>query len=96
MLSQALVIADMAVNSSLLGDVFKGPDAALVVRSVALRNEGHRTITLEVGNWNNRCIDGKLLIVRTKAMTVGIWVREETGLKDWISRGLDVRNGVRR
>lgn len=94
--SKAGFIADSAVNGSLLGDISERPDATLVVGSVALRDEGHEAIALEVGDGDDGCIDRELLVVHTETVTVGIWVREETGLEDWISRGFDVRDSVGR
>jgi hypothetical protein len=68
----------------------------LIVRPVALVNKGHGPITLEVGNRDNRSIDRKLLVVSTKAVTVGIRVGEESRLEDRIGGRLNVGNKVGR
>jgi len=36
-----------------------------------------------------------LLVVDSETVTVCVWVREETGLENWVSRGLDVGDEVR-
>ena len=60
--------------------------------------ERHLTITLEVGHLIccAGAVDWKLLVVDTDAMTVGVGIGEETGLKNWIGRRFDSRDHVGR
>jgi hypothetical protein len=69
-------------------------NCALVVRSETLRYECLWARTLEVSDWYPRCIDGKLLIVCAKTVTVGVGVGEEAGLQDRIGSRLEVRDDV--
>jgi hypothetical protein len=71
-------------------------NAALVVGAAVLGNVGSGTIPLEVVDRVDRRVDWKLLIVDTKAVAMGIGVREEPGLEDGICRGLDVGDEMRR
>lgn len=76
--------------------VREGHQAALVVGAPPLVIDGHETITLEVGNRDERLVDGELLVVDTETVAMSIRVREQTRLEDWIGGGLDTRNEVRR
>ena len=72
-------------------------DGTQVVGSSTLVVECHRAITLEVASLEGvaRSIDWKLLIVDANTVTVGVCVREQTRLEDWVRRGLDARDQVR-
>jgi len=94
MLTLTFNVANTPVNMTLLALIRQGGDRTLVVGPVALIDKGHGSITLEVGNRNNRSIHWKLLIVSTETMTVCIRVGEKAGLEDRISGRLNVRNEV--
>lgn len=91
-MSQELLVLDTSVCLLL---VRQRRNAALIVWSGTLANIQSRTIALEVCNRNNRCIYWQLLVVCTKTMTMGVWVREETGLEDRICRRLDTWDKMR-
>jgi hypothetical protein len=91
-----LTIISRSFQSTWPASICQRLDRALVVGPVALVDKGHGAITLEVGNGRNRSIDRKLLVVSTQTVTVGIGIREESGLKDRIGGGLDVRNEMGR
>lgn len=55
----------------------------------------HGTVTLVRVEGLERAVDGDLLVVGTEAVTVGVWVGEETGLENWVGGGLDTRDHVR-
>lgn len=40
-------------------------------------------------------VDGNLLVVDAETVAVGVWVGEETRLKDWVSGWLDAWDHVR-
>ena len=61
--------------------VREGNKTALVVGTPALVLESHKSIALEVSNGDKRLVDWELLIVGTDTVTVGVRVREETGLQ---------------
>jgi hypothetical protein len=84
------------VNGTFLVTIIQWFYATLVVREATLRDVCSRSITLEVDDGNNRSIDRQLLIVGTKTMTMGIRVREKTGLKDGVGRRFNVRNEMGR
>ena len=65
--------------------ILKRIDRARVVWSRTLIVVARRAVPLEVGDGNNRLVDWELLVVHTEAMTVGIGVREQTGLQDRVS-----------
>jgi len=94
MLKLTLNVTNARINMTLPAFIRQGRDRALVVGPVALIDKGHGSITLEVGNRNNRGIYWKLLIVGTEAVTVCIRVGEKAGLENRVSGGLDVRNKV--
>lgn len=96
MTSLAFFIADSCVDGTLPSSILQRLDAALVVGTATLRNEGSRTIALEVVDGDDRCVDRELLVVDTETVAVGIRVGEETGLKNRIGRWLDVWDKVRR
>lgn len=95
MASNALLITSSGVDGSLSASIRQGVNAALVVGAAALGNEGSGTIPLEVVDRVERRVDGELLIIYTKTVTMGIGVREEPGLEDGICRGLDVGDEMR-
>lgn len=75
-----------------------GLDGAQVGWARALVEERHVAVTLEVGD-AVRCaggVGGKLLVVGTDAVAVGIGVGEETRLQDRVGRGLNARRHVSR
>jgi len=80
MLALTLNIANASINMTLFGLVRQRRDRTLIVRPIALANEGHGSITLEIGYGDNRSIHWKLLIVGTETVTVGIGIGEETRL----------------
>jgi len=82
--SNTLLIANSGIDGSLSASIGQGVNAALVVGAAALGNEGSGTIPLEVVDRVERRVDGELLIVDTKAVAMGIRVREEPGLEDGI------------
>jgi hypothetical protein len=57
--------------------------------------DGHESITLEVGNGYQGCIDGNLLVVDSQSVSVGVGVGEQSALQDGISTWLDTRYQVR-
>ena len=63
------------------------------VRAVVAINR-HLSITLERVESVEWGVDWDLLIIDTKSVTLGIWVREQTGLKNWIGRWLNTWNKV--
>jgi len=92
----ALTVTNTAIDMALLTRISQRLDAALVVRPVALVNEGHGAIALEVGNGANGSVHGELGVVCSETVTVGVRVREKAGLEDRVSRGFDVRDEMRR
>jgi len=60
-------------------------DRALIVGTRTLVVVGGGTVALEVGDGDDRCVNGQLLVVHTQTVTVGIGVGEETGLEDGVS-----------
>lgn len=96
MLSLSLQISDTRINGTLATLILERRDGALVVGTIVLRDECAEPITLEVGYGCERGVDRELLVVDTQAVTVSVWVREQTRLEDRISRSFDVGNGVRR
>lgn len=58
--------------------------------------DSHSAITLEGVECFERSIDRNLLVVGSKTMTMGIRVREESGLEDRVDGGLNTRHQVRR
>lgn len=62
--------------------VLKGRDRARVVGPGALIVVARRAVPLEVCDWDDRLVCWELLVVHTETMTVGVWVREKTGLQD--------------
>lgn len=91
-MSQELLVLDAGVCLLL---VRQRRYAALIVWSGSLANIQSRTIALEVRNRNDRRVHWQLLVVCTKTMTMGVWVREETGLEDGICRWLDTWDKMR-
>lgn len=88
-----LLIAATSLKGLFIGDVCEGLNAALVVRAIALVvGYGHRSISLEVGHWDDGCVHGDLMIVGAETVTVSVRVREQTRLKDGVSRRFDVRD----
>lgn len=54
--------------------------------------EGHGSISLEVVDvvLNTRwLVDWQLLVVDSDSVSVGVWVREESRLQDWVGRWLE-------
>lgn len=96
MLSKASLITDGRVDGSFLGNIIQGVDTARVVGAVALGDERCCAIALEVVNRVYGCIDRELLIVDSKTVAVGVWIREETGLEDRVGGWLDVRDKMGR
>lgn len=94
MLTLTFNVTNTSVNMTLFALIRQGRDGALVVRPVALIDKGHGSITLEVGNRNNRSIHWELLVVSTETMTMCIGVGEKAGLEDRVSGRLNVRNEV--
>ena len=90
------LVTGARVNGTLPVTIIQWFEATLVVREAALRDVCSSSITLEVDNGNNRSIDWQLLIVGSKTMTVGIRVREKTGLKNGVGRRFNVRNEMGR
>lgn len=91
----ALTVTNTGVNVALLTRISQRLDAALVVRPVALINEGHGAITLEVGNGDNWGIHRELSVVCSKTVAMSIRVREKARLEDRVGRGFDVRDEMR-
>jgi hypothetical protein len=89
-----LSVPNMSFNRALGTSISEGLDSALIVGAIALVNIGSRSITLEVGHGVEGCVDGQLLVVCSKTVTLGVGVREETGLENGIRRGLDVWDEV--
>jgi hypothetical protein len=73
-----------------------GLDAAQIVGTRPLVEEGHVAVALEVpdGVAHARLVDGQLLVVDTDTVTVRIRVGEQSRLQDGIGRGLDARGHV--
>lgn len=94
MLQLAFQVSGRRIDSSLFPRVCEGLDRALVVRPVTLRDEGGRSVALEVGNRVEWCVNRQLLIVRTKTVAVCVGVREETRLQDGVGGRLDVGDEV--
>lgn len=90
------MILGAPINAPLGSGVRKRLDRALVVGTRALRNEVALTVTLIVGNRGHRRVDRKLLVVDTKTVAVGVRVREETRLQNWVGRRFAKWNSVRR
>lgn len=86
----AFQVSSRSIDSPLPPRVCEGLDRALVVRPVTLRDEGGRSVALEVGNGVEWCVNRQLLIVGAKTVAVCVGVREETRLQDGIGRRLDV------
>jgi hypothetical protein len=87
-------ITGSIVYSALLIQIGQRLDGALVVGPVALVDERHRSIALEVGDGNDRSVDGELLVVGTETVAVGVGVGEETGLEDGVGGRLDIGDHV--
>ena len=75
-----------------------GSDAREVVGASTLVEEGHLAISLEVGKVvsDDRLVDRELLVVYADSVSVGIWVREQSRLKDRVGGRLDTGNHVGR
>lgn len=59
--------------------------------------DSHQTVShVRVVNLGVWAVDRNLLVVNTQSVSVGVWVREQSGLQHWVSRWLHVRNSVRR
>lgn len=58
--------------------------------------ESHEPISLEVGDGVDGSVDRKLSVVGAETVAMRVGVREETGLEDRISRGLDTFDEVGR
>lgn len=56
----------------------------------------HVAITVPGAERAERAVDGDLLVVAAQTVALGVGVGEEAGLQDWVGRGLDARNHVRR
>mgnify|MGYP007046485915 FL=1 len=57
----------------------------------------HGTVTdVWVELASDRAVDWDLLVVDSQAVSVGVWVREQSRLKNWVSRWLHVWHRVRR
>lgn len=95
-LSLAFMIPGTTFSGPLTSGVRKRLDSALVIGAVALRNEGSRTVTLEVGNGCHGRVNRKLLVVDTETVAVGVRVREQARLQDRVCGRFDVGNHVRR
>lgn len=55
----------------------------------------HETIShVWVEDTSNWAVDWNLLVVDTQSVSVGVWVREQSGLQHWVSRWLHVWNSV--
>lgn len=50
--------------------VLEGNQAALIVRARTLADERHGTVTLEVRDRCNGCVDWQLVVVRTQTVSV--------------------------
>ena len=72
-------------------------DRREVVGPATLVEESHGAIALEVGHrvWAHGLVDRELLVVDADTVSVCVRVREETGLKDWVGRGLNAGHHVR-
>ena len=55
----------------------------------------HSTVSLVRVKGSERCVDRNLLVVNTQSVAMGIWVREETRLEDWVGRRFNTRYQVR-
>jgi len=89
-LSKPLGIPNAGVDSSLLLRVGERRNGAGVIGAGALGKVARWAISLEVDNRDDWLVDWQLLIVGTEAVTVGIGIGEKTGLKDRVSRWLNV------
>jgi len=67
-------VANTTIDMALPTSISQRLDAALVIRPVALVNEGHGTIALEVGDRDNGSVDWELGVVCSETVTVGIRV----------------------
>lgn len=56
----------------------------------------HVTIAMGWVKSFERAVGGYLLVVTTQAVALCVWVGEETSLEDWVGRGLDTGDHVRR
>ena len=90
------LVTAASVYGTLLATIIQWFMGTRVVREATLRDVCSTSITLEVDDGNNRSIDGQLLIVGTKTMTVSIRVGEKTGLKNGVGRRFNVRNEMGR
>lgn len=89
------MVSRAAINSALLAVIRQGCDGTLVVGPGALVVVRCGPVTLEVCNGHDGSVDGQLLVVDTKTMTMCVRVREETRLENWVGRRLDIRNSMR-
>ena len=90
------LVTAASVYGTLLATIIQWFMGTRVVREATLRDVCSTSITLEVDDGNNRSIDGQLLIVGAKTMTVSIRVGEKTGLKNGVGRRFNVRNEMGR
>lgn len=90
-----LLESHTGIDITLVSIILQRQNCALIVWPSPLGNVRRCTIALEVGNGVQRSIDRELLVVDTKTVTVGIWVREQAGLQNWIRRRFDVGNEMR-
>lgn len=95
MTSLSLEVASRRFDSTLLASERQRLNRALIVGPAALVDVRLRAVSLEVSNRSHRSVNRKLLVVGAETMTVGVRIREETGLQNGICGRLDVRNEVR-
>lgn len=82
--AEALEVAGATFEGTLLANEGQWLDAALIIGTSALGNEGGGTIALEIVDGDNGCVDWELLVVNSETVAVSIGVREETRLQDGV------------
>jgi len=85
-----VLVVDLVERDGSLEELRRS-DGRNEVGSAATVVEGHAAISLEASAlvFGHVLIDWELLVVCSDSVSVGVWVREESGLKDWVGRWLD-------
>src|SRR5271170_5134120 len=81
--SRSLLKLDCPVGCDIIG----------VCAEIAI--DSHGSVTLEIEHWTTWFVDGDLLIIGAQTMTVGVGVRKQTGLQNWVGGGFDSRDRMR-
>lgn len=91
-----LCIVHRSFQRAFVAHIRMRSDGRLIIRRVALGVISGGAVALEVDHRYYGDVNGQLLIVDPKTVTLSIRVREHSRLQDRVRRRLDVRNQMRR